>query len=94
MTILDSLASWGGWFAAVAAGMAGLGWLAKKAFRLASLIDDVHDLVTTELRTNGGTSIKDAVKRIPALEKEIHVHNAKTDQRLDALEAHIIRGEN
>lgn len=78
MNVLNQVDDYAGWIAAVAAGLAGAGYLAKRARvgvrrlrELASKIDVLEGLAVYELQHNGGNSIKDRIAQIPGISKRL-----------------------
>lgn len=80
---LSHLDDYGGWLAAVVAGLAALGWLVKRIRRVVGetvkrakeigrKIDTLEELAGYELNHNGGGSIKDRVAGIPVLANKVH----------------------
>lgn len=80
--LLAHLDDYAGWLAAVVAGLAALGWLGRRVWRIgrevvrrakevARKIDTLEELAGYELNPNGGGSIKDRVGKIPALEETV-----------------------
>ncbi len=82
---VDSVAVW---LAAVAAGLAGLGYLARKSWqavawlrRLGLKIERLDDLASYELQHNGGSSIKDRVLATQTTLDEHLIQSRARDER-------------
>lgn len=91
--LLTHLDDYGGWLAAVVAGLAALGWLIRRAFRIVSgtahrarevarKIDRLDELASLELQTNGGGSMKDCVALVPILLHRVTAVEIKLDEHL------------
>lgn len=87
------LDEYGGWLAAVVAGLVALGWLirhvrkvvrevVKRAKEIGRKIDTLEELAGYELNHNGGGSIKDRVSVIPELANKIHTLERSLDDHI------------
>lgn len=86
--LLEVINSWVGVLVGIVAGLAALGKLTQLArravlwaIRLGHKIDRLDDIASYELQHNGGGSIKDAVSRIPQLERDFHQHVERSRER-------------
>lgn len=94
LTVVETVTQNAALVAALAAGLAGLLYLAKAAAgfvrRAADFVDRVNtlvDLTDHELRHNGGSTIKDAVSRIPSLEGRIARMEVDLKNHIDQMTA-------
>ena len=63
--MLDTIGNWdnwGVWMAGVVGGLAALGWLARKGYKLVTWIARLFKLLDKQLRRNGGASMFDRVE--------------------------------
>jgi hypothetical protein len=91
--VLSHLDVYGGWLAAVVAGLVALGWLLRHVSKVVRVtvarfkeigrkIDTLEELAGYELNHNGGGSIKDRVAGIPVLANKVHTLELSLEEHI------------
>lgn len=81
---MSMFGDWAATVAGVAAGVAGLGYLARLVWRGAVKLDRINELVSRELTHNHGSSMKDDLHGIA-------VALVETQRQVDDLTGHVTR---